>query len=123
MDNSEKPPITFNQIQAFMDAIKPFVDSNQETERENNRLEHEIAKMRLLGDSRADARNKWFVGSILVVSVVAVSILSYHNKLSEGLLTIFSMLIGGLFTAYATAIKWGAGKKISDSNTDNATNE
>lgn len=103
-------------LETLAELAQPYFDAKQKNELEIARLEHEITKMRIIGDSHSDLRNKVFVGSMLFVSIVSASLLGYFGKLNEGLLTIFSMLIGGLFTAYATAIKWGSGK--SKNNTD-----
>lgn len=123
MENQNKSNITLTDFDSIIELAKPYLQQRQNANIERVRLEHEIEKMKLQGESSSDLRNKLFIGSMLFVSVLSVSFLSYSDKLNEGLLTIFSMLIGGLFTAYATAIRFSSGKSIPKSDTDNTDEE
>lgn len=104
-----------SETQNLLKMISPHVEkhlenNNQQDNREHEeqmlmiKLKSEADKMRVLGESEYDKRNKIFIGVALFIVVTAVTVLACFGKLNDGLLSLFSVLIGSLFTAYASGL-------------------
>ncbi|MBA4849506.1 hypothetical protein [Emticicia sp. BO119] len=103
-------------MQAILKEVQPLLAQWNEAKLEQAKPEHEQQmlmtkldaeneKQRLIGESEFDRRNKMFVAYALGITILAVTVLACFDKLNDGLLSIFSMLIGSFFTAYASGLQ------------------
>lgn len=92
-------------VQTYLSNQKMQSEFEHEQDLRNLELQFELEKKRIEGESEFDFRNKIFIGVALLLAISAVTALACLNKLNDGLLSIFSMLIGSLFTAYAAGMQ------------------